>query len=376
MKKIFNTFLFLLCSISVTAQGSADLASFNGGNTYQTLSASEKSNNDGWVCAYSHILNSPSGYSLWTGVRPVLNGGYYGGYVGTESGFSYPGGLGTLTLTLAPYTTSRGINLSINVRCNNEGVVTKKEIYITLNASEAPSYKAFTKEIEFNLEGNITEISLLNEMDQSNSTTLTAAVAVIDLSWTGYNPNEENNDDEADSIPSSLYLVQPTSDGYTYTALEFNEEESSFFANNLELTVTSSGTAEFFFSTVSKESDIVLDEDSATDPTVARYYGAEEGANSIELDNSVKMIVTDSSESIIPFTIRPASYRFNFVASFADTDPTVTVKEGVATVINQIEETNSVQPSEYFNLQGIKVIDPSNGVFIRKQGDKTSKVMR
>ena len=30
---------------------------------------------------------------------------------------------------------------------------------------------------------------------------------------------------------------------------------------------------------------------------------------------------------------------------------------------------------EYFNLQGVKVANPENGVFIRRQGDKVSKVI-
>ena len=32
-------------------------------------------------------------------------------------------------------------------------------------------------------------------------------------------------------------------------------------------------------------------------------------------------------------------------------------------------------PVEYFNLQGVKVANPSNGLYIRRQGGKTSKVL-
>lgn len=31
-------------------------------------------------------------------------------------------------------------------------------------------------------------------------------------------------------------------------------------------------------------------------------------------------------------------------------------------------------PAEYFNLQGIPVANPSGGVFLRRQGDRVSKV--
>lgn len=37
-------------------------------------------------------------------------------------------------------------------------------------------------------------------------------------------------------------------------------------------------------------------------------------------------------------------------------------------------EINDDAPVEYYNLQGLKVIEPSNGIFIRRQGDKTTKV--
>lgn len=43
---------------------------------------------------------------------------------------------------------------------------------------------------------------------------------------------------------------------------------------------------------------------------------------------------------------------------------------GVANV-----ESNENAPVEFYNLQGVKVADPSNGIFIRRQGNKTSKVI-
>ena len=39
------------------------------------------------------------------------------------------------------------------------------------------------------------------------------------------------------------------------------------------------------------------------------------------------------------------------------------------------EIDNSNAPVEYYNLNGVKVANPSNGVFIRKQGTITSKVI-
>ncbi len=44
-----------------------------------------------------------------------------------------------------------------------------------------------------------------------------------------------------------------------------------------------------------------------------------------------------------------------------------------ATAVEAIEAENA--PVEYYNLQGVKVENPSNGIFIKKQGTKTTKVV-
>ncbi len=45
---------------------------------------------------------------------------------------------------------------------------------------------------------------------------------------------------------------------------------------------------------------------------------------------------------------------------------------GVESIEAAVEETEA--PVEYYNLQGVKVANPSNGIFIKKQGNKASKV--
>ncbi len=43
---------------------------------------------------------------------------------------------------------------------------------------------------------------------------------------------------------------------------------------------------------------------------------------------------------------------------------------------SSIEEVETIDaPVEYYNLQGVKVANPSNGIFIKKQGNKTTKVV-
>ena len=45
------------------------------------------------------------------------------------------------------------------------------------------------------------------------------------------------------------------------------------------------------------------------------------------------------------------------------------------TGIESIESEDVTAPVEYYNLQGVKVANPSNGIFIKKQGDKATKVV-
>ncbi|MDE7141805.1 MAG: hypothetical protein K2O33_02790, partial [Muribaculaceae bacterium] len=43
--------------------------------------------------------------------------------------------------------------------------------------------------------------------------------------------------------------------------------------------------------------------------------------------------------------------------------------------LDSVEAAESALPVEYYNLQGVRVANPSGGVFIRRQGGKTAKVV-
>ncbi|MBQ9076425.1 MAG: hypothetical protein IJY31_01070, partial [Muribaculaceae bacterium] len=47
---------------------------------------------------------------------------------------------------------------------------------------------------------------------------------------------------------------------------------------------------------------------------------------------------------------------------------------GVDNIGNSIDEKAIDTPAEYYNLQGIKVKNPSNGIYIKVQGNKATKV--
>ena len=48
---------------------------------------------------------------------------------------------------------------------------------------------------------------------------------------------------------------------------------------------------------------------------------------------------------------------------------------GSTSAIEDIEIDNENAPVEYYNLQGVKVQNPENGLYIKKQGKKVTKVV-
>ena len=53
----------------------------------------------------------------------------------------------------------------------------------------------------------------------------------------------------------------------------------------------------------------------------------------------------------------------------------LTVTSGTATVAIEKVEADENAPVEFYNLQGVKVACPENGIYIRKQGNKVTKVI-
>ncbi len=57
----------------------------------------------------------------------------------------------------------------------------------------------------------------------------------------------------------------------------------------------------------------------------------------------------------------------------AEAPELVTISGGAGVENIDVEAANA--PAEYFNLQGIRVAEPANGIFIRRQGNKVTKVV-
>ena len=61
-------------------------------------------------------------------------------------------------------------------------------------------------------------------------------------------------------------------------------------------------------------------------------------------------------------------------SSFTTTAPSKYAFEVGASSIDEVDADENA-PVEYYNLQGVKVANPENGIFIKKQGNKATKVV-
>lgn len=101
---------------------------------------------------------------------------------------------------------------------------------------------------------------------------------------------------------------------------------------------------------------------------VARLYPATNDAGAIKYT---------TKSNYMSFNIEPVEGEENsvYIYSFSQQGPMIKTKftvdkSGVEDVIVKDEKA----PVEYYNMQGIRVANPENGIFIRRQGDKATKV--
>lgn len=92
-------------------------------------------------------------------------------------------------------------------------------------------------------------------------------------------------------------------------------------------------------------------------------------ANTFELNKALEL--ADGGDITIPGASKAKEYTFNF--DFSAEPYTVTVTEGVATGISEI--ALDAEDTVFFNLQGVKVEKPENGLYIVVHNGKSQKVM-
>lgn len=183
------------------------------------------------------------------------------------------------------------------------------------------------------------------------------------------------------------------------------------FTDNTKKAVAFEGYTRFFFDVTNPDFAISfgITEDNVGPYAQSNYYAGQKGScegwddqgssvRTIFNDVARKLDTIDGIEGLIPATVsagaeNPYTYTMTLPSNvkadnlngivYITHKPTgiiinaATVKAGnfgTAGVDDILSEDNANAPVEYFNLQGIRVDNPSGGIFIRRQGSKTEKV--
>ena len=113
---------------------------------------------------------------------------------------------------------------------------------------------------------------------------------------------------------------------------------------------------------------VVLGADALTSPYGREGNSLHPVTTGVAYDAVGNLYATDISGYFQAFA--PAKYDNSFTTKAFMPLVVIDAMTGIADVAADV-----LAPVEYFNLQGVKVESPENGIFIRKQGDKVSKVI-
>ena len=94
-------------------------------------------------------------------------------------------------------------------------------------------------------------------------------------------------------------------------------------------------------------------------------YGAESGDLLVQKDGEYKVVTGDKSWKL-------AAGMYDLTLDLVNSKLIVS-ESSTLTAIEEVDVDGVAV--EYYNLQGVKVANPENGIFIRKQGSKTTKVV-
>lgn len=129
----------------------------------------------------------------------------------------------------------------------------------------------------------------------------------------------------------------------------------------------------------SKVSGLVFDDVVITDQGVHGIAGSlPETINAYEVhSHSFTFDLTKIAKELIP-----DKNKLRIIAAVLDANGTSLncakneVNDYAGAAVDQIGVTDGDAPVEYYNLNGVKVDNPANGIFIRRQGSRTSKVVK
>lgn len=132
------------------------------------------------------------------------------------------------------------------------------------------------------------------------------------------------------------------------------------------------------FSNAKKDDKLVFMISEAENPYIKLLFGGWDGTEINTNDNGDKFTITDSSITVTLTQENVDKLKATGLVIQADRfvlDQLLLVPDNTTGATNLVIENNDCAV-EYYNLQGVRVSNPENGIFIRRQGNKTIKVIK
>ncbi len=258
---------------------------------------------------------------------------------------------------IAPNGGAISVDAEITISCETEGA----SIYYTIDGTEPSAENGTLYEVPFTLAEDATVKAIAVAEGMENSSVTEAAFTL--LSGTVSNVTFDF------TKPSSLNPVQD--EPALGQSKEISVNNTVFTAGNVSLSFNKgtagtdcriwAGTSAYDLRTYKGSSFTI----SATGADIINIVFTGGKASKTQMTANVGEFVgstwTGSAQSVV------------FTATGTTNINTITVTYDTATAIEEVATDNA--PVEYYNLQGVKVANPENGIFIKKQGSKTTKVV-
>ena len=280
------------------------------------------------------------------------------------------------TPVISPASGEITTDTEISISCDTEGATIKYTIDGTEPSAENGTI--YTEPFTLNEDATVKAIAIKD--GYNNSIVATAIYTMLVASEYSYE------------------LVTSVEDGGHYIIVGANEE--NYFAmgeqnsNNrvaIAVTVTDGIIANPTVRVCEFEiQEGAIDNTWAFNTGAGYLYAASSGSNYLRTettlsDNSSATIVIDEATGVATIKFQGANtrnwMRYNssskLFACYASGQQDIYLYQRVGDVPTGIEDTmvDANAPVEYYNLQGVKVANPENGIFIKKQGAKATKVI-
>lgn len=164
-------------------------------------------------------------------------------------------------------------------------------------------------------------------------------------------------------LPAKLYVMGnlPDHDWDPSYGIEMKADGPCYVADDVELSVSEDGEFAYF--------SFVSALGNWSDVNNSDRFGAKTKDETLSLNGSASINkYGDGTDRGAAFSWKVAPGKYKITANFAKNNVTL----GQATGIDSVEFDKAVEPV-YFNLQGVKVANPTSGIYIVVRGNKVTK---